>query len=214
VGKACKPCARRARKAHPRHRETGIGIHLARRICGPLIGNRLPAFVKAGFRILPLYDPGMSRASLNDCMQKPGRFAWLMQLYAENYWQLTHLLGPGNLQIGQWQSCSGKGYPLRIDVLDTAPYTMEFKLSYELRHKEGLRLAPSAHVRFYLDAHVAEVTACHAGSRIEDVLGRNASAEKILQHRLRMNAFLGKWLGYLEQCGHNRYSVHAVSPTP
>lgn len=133
------------------------------------------------------------------------RFAWLMGLYGENYWALTRLLGPQQLALGAHVSVGSRGFPLCIDLLERAPFTLEFKLSYALIDGLSQRPNPSAHVRFYLDARAAEVTACHQGSRIEDVLGRDAGSEAVLRHRLRMNVFLQKWLAYLEHCGHTRF---------
>lgn len=132
-----------------------------------------------------------------------------MGMYSENYWALTRVFGIQRLAPGRYVSPGSNGMPLNIDVLERAPFTMELKLSYSLIDSESGNPDPSAHVRFYCDAHVAEVTACHQGSRIEDVLGRDATSKAVLQHRLQMNAFLGKWLVYLEQCGHSRFELHA-----
>lgn len=141
--------------------------------------------------------------------QRPSRFSWLMGMYAENYWTLTRLLGPQHLDVGRYRSVGNLGFPLLLEVVERAPFTVEFKLSYALVDAVTGQPDPSAHVRFYLDAKVAEVTACHRGSRIEHALGRDAEIADVVAHRLRMNAFLGKWLSYLEHCGHSRFGMHA-----
>lgn len=139
---------------------------------------------------------------------RPSRFSWLMGMYAENYWTLTRLFGVQQLFPGAYRSEGDVGMPIVIDVVERAPYTLEMKLSYAIIDASSGNPDPSAHVRFYFDARVAEVTACHEGSRIEDVLGRDARCEDVIRHRLRMNAFLGKWLAYLEQSGHSRFGLH------
>lgn len=130
-----------------------------------------------------------------------------MGLYSENYWTLTRLFGVQQLALGYYQSSGDCGLPLSLHICERARFTMEMKLSYVLTDSLSGNPDPSAHIRFYSDAQVAEVTACYSGSRLEDVLGRGAGTEIILQHRLRMNAFFSKWLGYLESCGHSRFSL-------
>lgn len=147
----------------------------------------------------------MSATTNQHCFAPSSRFAWLMGLYGENYWTLTRLLGPQQLVTGRHVSVGGAGFPLCLDLLERAPFTLEFKLSYALIDSLSQHPNPSAHVRFYLDARAAEVTACHRGSRIEDALGRGADRDAVVRHRLRMNVFLQKWLAYLEQCGHSRF---------
>jgi len=150
----------------------------------------------------------MSAHAHTGYLQRPSRFSWLMGMYGENYWTLTRMFGVHQLELGRYRSEGKRGEPLIVDVLDRAPFTIELKLSYGLIDAVSGNPDPSAHVRFYCDARVAEVTACHSGSRIEDALGRGADCQEVLQHRLRMNAFLGKWLAYLEQCGHSRFGLH------
>lgn len=140
-------------------------------------------------------------------LHRPSRFSWLMGMYGENYWTLTRLFGIQQLDLGCYRSEGERGLPVLIDIRERAPFTVELKLSYAMIDSVSGNPDPSAHVRFYCDARVAEVTACHQGSRIEDVLGRGAACERVLIHRLRMNAFLGKWLAYLEQSGHSRFGL-------
>jgi len=126
--------------------------------------------------------------------QVSGRFAWLMGLYADNYWRLVRGLGPDNLGVGHYRSSVGDGLDLSIEVVERHPYTLDLRLSYLFR-----------------DAQLAEVTACYVGARLQDVLGLHPEPRSVMQHRLRMNAFLGKWLEYLEGRGHSRFTVRAAA---
>lgn len=138
---------------------------------------------------------------------RPGRFAYLMGLYAENYWRLTRLFGPHGLEVGRWHSTVGDGLDLCVDVLEQHRYTTELCISYQFEDALTGKPDPSAHFRCYRDARVAEVTACYIGSRIEHVLGRFAEPRNVFEHRLRMNAFADKWLAYLEDGGHGRFTL-------
>jgi len=144
-------------------------------------------------------------------LQRPSRFSYLMGLYGANYWQLTRLFGPRTLEIGSYRSCGNVGLPLRIDILERHPFTTELRLSYEMLDELTGQPDPSAHMRLFSDARVAEVTACYFGSRLEDVLGRSAPAATVFKHRLQMNSFLAKWLDFLEQSGHSRFGLEALT---
>lgn len=139
-----------------------------------------------------------------------GRFAYLMALYAENYWRLVGLFGPDRLVRGEYLSSVGDGIDLRVSMLERQPYTLDLCLSYQFEDDATGRPDPSAHVRVYRDARVAEVTTCHYGSRLEDLLGRHADTRTIYDHRLRMNAFLDKWLAYLGERGHGRFTLQPL----
>ena len=139
-----------------------------------------------------------------------GRFAYLMALYAENYWRLVGLFGPDRLVRGEYLSSVGDGIDLRVSLLERQPYTLDLCLSYLFEDDDTGRPEPSAHVRVYRDAQLAEVTTCHYGARLEALLGRNVDARTLYDHRLRMNAFLDKWLAYLGERGHGRFSLRAM----
>ena len=51
--------------------------------------------------------------------------------------------------------------------------------------------------------HVAEALHCHPGRHLWQVLGPFPPAHTVLQHRLRMNGFLSRWLEYLGEQGHS-----------
>lgn len=144
-------------------------------------------------------------------IDRPSRFGYLMGLYAHNYWALTRILGPQHLVVGQYRSEGTVGMPLLLDVVDVAPYTMEMKLSYAMLDPRSGRPDPSAHVRFYRDAQLAEVVTCYFGNRLEHALGRFAPGPTVMRYRLQMNAFFAKWLDYLEHTGHNRFAWSPVT---
>lgn len=143
-------------------------------------------------------------------LPKQSRFGNLMGLYAHNYWALTRILGPDHLPLGRHQSEGSVGMPLLLDVVERAPYTVEMKLSYAMIDPQSGQLDPSAHIRLYRDARLAEVVTCYFGSRLEHALGRDAPGPRVMRYRLQRNAFFAKWLDYLEHTGHNRFAWRPV----
>ena len=130
------------------------------------------------------------------------RFGWLMGLYAENFALLTRLFEPADLAPGSWLSCIGDGLDLRLDVLEQHRYTSELRLTYAMQDPLTGEHDPSAFLRLYRDARQVEATHCYVGRRWQDVLGMFPPPAELLDHRLRMNTFLGKWLHYLAEQGH------------
>ena len=130
------------------------------------------------------------------------RFGWLMGLYAENFALLTRLFEPADLAPGSWLSCIGDGLDLRLDVLEQHRYTSELRLTYAMQDPLTGEPDPSAFLRLYRDARQVEATHCYVGRRWQDVLGMFPPPAELLDHRLRMNTFLGKWLHYLAEQGH------------
>jgi len=149
----------------------------------------------------------MSLVQARKLIEKPGRFAYLMGLYAENYWRLTRVFDPQRLDSGAYCSRAGDAIDVRLDLIEQHAYTTELKLSYTFEDERTGAPDPSAHVRLYRDARMAEVTHCYVGTRIEDVIGRFASPRTVFDHRLRMNSFLSKWLEYLDLRGHSRFTL-------
>ena len=133
----------------------------------------------------------------------PGRFGFLMGLYAENYHRLTRLFAPQRLDPGAYVSDVDDGLDVHLVVQACHPYTLELELTYAMLDAQtGLR-SPSAQLRMYFDAHVAEALHCHPGRHLWQVLGPFPPASTVLQHRLRMNGFLMRWLEYLAEQGHS-----------
>jgi uncharacterized protein YqiB (DUF1249 family) len=140
----------------------------------------------------------------------PGRFGYLMGLYAENYHRLTRLFPLQRMAVGSYRSAVDDGMDVLLDVVDRQPYTVDVNLSYTLiDHVTGLP-TPSAQLRVYLDAHVAEVMHCEPGKRLWQVLGPLPEARSVVQHRMRMASFLNRWLEYLAEQGHSLGTLEAL----
>lgn len=137
-----------------------------------------------------------------------GRFAWLMGLYAENHERLIRLFEPADLAPGIYTSRIGDDLDLRLDVIEQHRYTTELRLTYALRDPLTGEPDPSAFLRMYHDARQVEATHCYVGRRWQDVLGLFPPPAALLDHRLRMNTFLGKWLQYLGERGHGVATLH------
>ena len=138
------------------------------------------------------------------------RFGWLMGLYAENHARLQRLFEPADLPPGMYASSIGDGLDVRLDVLERHAYTSELRMSYGLLDPATGMADPSASLRLYRDARQVEATHCYAGCRWQDVIGMFPPPERILDHRLRMNTFLGKWLQYLAEQGHGVATLQHV----
>ena len=140
----------------------------------------------------------------------PGRFAWLMGLYAENHQRLLRLFAPQRLPVGEYVSSVDDGLDLRLVIQERHRYTVELGLSYELLDASTGQPAPSAQLRMYLDAHTTEALHCQPGRQLWQVLGPFAPGRNVLQHRLRMNSFLNRWLEYLAEQGHSIGTLERV----
>lgn len=141
-------------------------------------------------------------AARNASIPKLGRFGWLMALYAENFQRMTRLFEPADLPPGSYVSSIGNGLDVELDVLHQHVYTTELRLTYTLRDPVTGEPDPSAYLRLYRDARQAEATHCYVGRRWQDVIGMYPPPAEVLDHRMRMNTFLGKWLQYLAESGH------------
>jgi uncharacterized protein YqiB (DUF1249 family) len=133
----------------------------------------------------------------------PGRFGFLMGLYAENYHRLTRLFAPQQLDAGRYVSSVDDGLSVHLYLQERHPYTLELELTYDFVDAHTGQRAPSAQLRVYTDAHVAEALHCHPGRHLWQVLGPFPPARTVFQHRLRMNGFLTRWLEYLAEQGHS-----------
>jgi len=131
-----------------------------------------------------------------------GRFGWLMGLYAENYERLVRVFDPAALAPGRYRSDVRGALPVLLDVIAQHPYTTELRLSYAMLDPVTGEPDPSAHLRLYRDAGQVEATHCYVGRRWQDVIGMFPPPVEVVDHRLRMNTFLGKWLQYLDDQGH------------
>lgn len=139
-----------------------------------------------------------------------GRFAYLMGLYAENHLRLTRLFTPQRLQLGEYRSSVDDGLDVQLSVQQRHPYTIEIGLSYLILDAHTGRPAPSAQLRMYLDARATEALHCEPGRGLWQVLGPLAPTSRVFAHRLRMNAFLNRWLEYLAEQGHSIGTLERV----
>lgn len=142
------------------------------------------------------------------------RLGWLIGLQEENFRHLCRLFVPGDLVEGTYASRIGDGLDLRVDVQANHRYTQELRLSYLLIDPQTGQPDPSAHVRLYHDAGLAEVTHCYLGRRWQDVLGLNPPPRRLIGHRLRMNTFLGKWIDHLGRQGHGVATLSIAPELP
>src|SRR5690349_5139261 len=144
----------------------------------------------------------------------PSRFAWLMGLYAENYHRLARLFAPQDLAVGSYVSSLDDGLDVRLDVLERHRYTLDLHLTYCFIDAETGEQAPSAQLRMYNDAHMAEVLDCRADRRLVHVLGPLQPARSVFQRRVRMSSFLNRWLEYLAEQGHSIGTLEPESAPP
>ncbi|HEY0179746.1 MAG TPA: DUF1249 domain-containing protein [Dokdonella sp.] len=140
----------------------------------------------------------------------PSRFAWLMGLYSENYHRLARLFAPHDLPVGRYMSSLDDGLDVQLDVLERHRYTLDLHLTYCFVDSETGEQAPSAQLRMYADAHMAEVLDCRADRRLARTIGPLLPARSVFQQRLRMSSFLNRWLEYLAEQGH---SIGTLEPT-
>lgn len=144
-------------------------------------------------------------------LPKMSRFGWLMGLYSENHARLQRLFEPAQLGCGMYVSSIGDGLDVRLEVIEQHAYTTELRMSYGLLDPQTGLSDPSASLRVYSDARQVEATHCYAGRRWQDVIGMYPPPERILDHRLRMNTFLGKWVQYLAEQGHGVATLRPMS---
>jgi uncharacterized protein YqiB (DUF1249 family) len=144
----------------------------------------------------------------------PGRFVWLMDLYEENYLRLERIFGTSRLVPDRYLSSVGDGLDVVLEVLDRQAHTTEIRLSYALVDPATGLATPSAVLRVYRDARLAEATHCLPGRQLVDVLGAHAAPKRVLDHRMRMNSFLSRWLDYLAEHGHSWHTLTIADQEP
>lgn len=141
----------------------------------------------------------------------PRPFALLMDLYEENYERLEKLFGPSSLVPDLYRSSASDGFDVLLEIVGRHAYTTELRLSYDLVDPTTGLHTPSVMLRIYSDARLAEATHCLPGRQLVDVLGPFPPARTVMQHRLRMNSFLSRWLDYLSGHGHGRHTLMVES---
>ena len=153
----------------------------------------------------------MSAVLVHPSTLLPSRFAWLMGLHAENYHRLTRLFAPQDLALGAYLSSLDDGLDVRLEVLEKHRYTLDLHLTYCFVDSETGEQAPSAQLRMYNDAHMAEVLDCRADRRLVRAIGPLRPARSIFQQRARMSSFLNRWLEYLAEQGHSIGTLEPVA---
>lgn len=138
---------------------------------------------------------------------RPNRFMWLMGLYAENYLRIERVLQLRQRVPGCYVSSIADGLDLSVELLARHAYTDEVRLTYGLIDPLTGQRDPSAYIRVYHDARLAEATHCYIGRRWQDTIGLHPEPKLLMNHRLRMNAFLDKWLEYLGEQGHSPFTL-------
>ena len=133
----------------------------------------------------------------------PSRFAWLMGMHGENYHRLVRLFAPQRLAAGYYFSSVDDHLDVRLQVIEHHAYTIDIELTYCIRDSETGGLVPSARIRMYRDARVAEVLHYHADHRLERALGELPPARTVFERRVRKSSFLNRWLEYLAEQGHS-----------
>lgn len=156
----------------------------------------------------------MSQTTIAQHRLLPGRFVQLMDLYEDNYARLDRLFAPANLVPDSYRSSVGDGFDVLLEIIERHAYTTELRLSYDMVDPHTGLHTPSAILRIYADARLAEATHCLPGRQLIDVLGPFPTVRAMSDHRLRMNRFLSRWLDYLRDHGHGRYSLTIADRTP
>jgi uncharacterized protein YqiB (DUF1249 family) len=153
----------------------------------------------------------MSTLVANGKSVLPSRFAWLMGMCGENYHRLAHLFAPQRLGAGCYRSTVDDHLDVQLQIIEHHPYTIDLDLTYCLRDSETGGLVPSARIRMYRDARMAEVLRYHADVRLERALGPLPPARTVFERRVRRCSFLNRWLEYLAEQGH---SIGTLEPAP
>jgi uncharacterized protein YqiB (DUF1249 family) len=144
----------------------------------------------------------------------PSRFAYLMGLHAENYHRLVRLFAPQRLDGDSYVSSVDDGIDVRLDLLERHRYTLDLRLSYRFIDSDTGVAAPSAHIRMYHDAHLAEVLHCHSDQRLAPMIGPLPPARTVFRQRMQMSSFLNRWLEYLVEQSHSIGTLEPLREAP
>ena len=135
----------------------------------------------------------------------------LMVLCEENYARLSRLIPGLPSREGRVVSHVEGAVDLHLTIEAQSPYTTLLRLTHVFGGEEAGRSAlgsdPDVRLRVYHDARLVEATHCYVGRRWQDTLGLHPPPRVLLDHRLRLNTFIGKWLDYLVLRGHSRFTL-------
>ena len=142
-------------------------------------------------------------------LQKRPELKKLQDVQEEIYRQL-HLLIPDAFSFYNSLVSRVSGSPiLRLEVIERHRYTTFFLLTYEFIKEQASTYAPDAHIRFYHDARVAEVTSFNINQGCTRTAHPAYPPRQLLQQTWRRNRALDRWLDYLLKQGH---SVETMKP--
>ena len=145
----------------------------------------------------------------------------LQDVQEEIYRQL-HLLIPDEFAFHDYLVSRVANSPdLRMEVLERHRYTTFLRLTYEFTKGQHRTYAPDAHIRFYHDARIAEVTSFNVGQGCIRTAHPSFPPKQMLQQAWRRNRALDRWMDYLLKQGHSvvtmkpaRHSISAKSNLP
>ena len=152
----------------------------------------------------------MSTLTTHRVSALPSRFSWLMGMHAENYHRLARLFAPQRLIAGLYISSLDDQLDVLLEITEQHRYTVDLTLTYCLRDADTGGLVPSANIRMYRDARMAEVLSYHSDLRLERVIGPLPPARTIFERRVRQSSFLNRWLEYLAEQGHSIGTLEAA----
>ena len=124
------------------------------------------------------------------------------------------MFAPARLEIGSYRSSLDDGLDVRLDVLERHRYTLDLHLTYDFVDAVTGEASPSAQLRVYHDAHMAEVLDLCADRRLARAIGPLLPARGVFQRRVRMSSFLNRWLEYLAEQGHSIGTLEPASGLP
>ena len=138
------------------------------------------------------------------------RLAHLIDLYERNFALLERLHPELDAPFEHAVSKSPTDLPLHLVVVERAPYTVEFRLTYEFRDEGHLSLAPDFWIKVYRDARVAEALRFTGRPPWVAQEGDVGEARAYIGEQWRRNLMLCKWLEYLLHHGHG--FTHVARP--
>ncbi len=156
----------------------------------------------------------MSTLIANPVSALPSRFSWLMGMHSENYHRLARLFAPQRLVAGRYLSSLDDHLDVLLEVTEHHRYTVDLILTYCLRDDKTGGLVPSANIRMYRDARMAEVLHYHSDLRLERAIGPLPPARTIFERRVRQSSFLNRWLEYLAEQGHSIGTLEKAPAVP
>ncbi len=136
-------------------------------------------------------------------LRKAPQLKRLQDVQEEIYRQMQ-LLIPEHVTYHDYLVSRVAGSPaLRMEVLERHNYTTFFRLTYEFSEGEAKTYSPDAHIRFYHDARIAEVTSFNVGQGCRRTAHPAYPSRQLLQQIWRLNRAMDRWLDYILRQGHS-----------